>query len=319
MTVLKIGDLIAEKGMKTQGFIKVLDTNTDVPVTLINGSEEGKTVLITGGVHSCEYVGIQTAIELAKEIQPKDVKGRLIICHPLNKSGFEARRPSIVPEDGKNLNRVFPGDMNGTLADKIAYMLVNEFQNQADFYIDMHGGEAHEQLTPYVYYVGNSTPEAVEAARNAASMVDCKYMVRSMATTGAYNYCGIQGTPSILMERGCSGVWDQESVDLYKKDVCNILIHLGLMEGPMQEVQHHPQDLVDLIYLNSSIAGCWYPAADAGDEVKKGQKLGEIRDYFGNLLDTYYAEYDGIILYRSSALWVDKEGGIVCYGKRAAR
>ncbi|AOY74489.1 M14 family metallopeptidase [Clostridium formicaceticum] len=315
MALLKVGNLSTEKGIKVQGFVTVMDTDTVIPVTLINGCEEGKTVLITGGVHSCEYAGIQTAIELAKEVQPEDIKGRLMICHPLNKNGFEARRPSIVPEDGKNLNRVFPGNKSGTLADKIAYMQVNEFQNQADFYIDMHGGEAHEQLTPYVYYVGNSTEEAVEIARNAASVMDCKYMVRSMATTGAYNYCGLQGTPSILMERGCSGIWDQETVDLYKKDVYNILIHLGLIKGPMTEVQNKPKDLVDLIYLNSDVAGCWYPSVDAGDEVKEGQKLGEIRDYFSNLLATYYAEYDGVILYRTSALWVDKDGGIVCYGK----
>ncbi|ABR47334.1 Succinylglutamate desuccinylase/aspartoacylase [Alkaliphilus metalliredigens QYMF] len=312
---LKVGALSAEKGEKTQGFVRVMDTNTMIPVTLINGSEEGKTILITGGVHSCEYPGIQTAIELAKEIQPQDIKGRLMICHPLNKSGFEARRPGIVPEDEKNLNRVFPGDQEGTLTDKIAYTLVTEFQKQADFYIDMHGGEMYEQLTPYVYYVGNSTPEACERARNAASVIDCKYMVRSQATTGAYNYAGLQGIPSILMERGCNGIWDQETVNLYKKDVYNILIHLGLMKGTMTETQYKPEDLVDLIYLNSKVAGCWYPSVNAGDAVKKGEKLGEVRDYFSNPLATYYAEYDGIILYRTSTLWVDKDGGIVCYGK----
>lgn len=317
MSLLKVGNLICKKGEKVQGFVSVMSTDTLIPVTLINGCQDGKNILITGGVHSCEYPGIQTSIELAKELKPEDINGCIMICHPLNKSGFEARRPAIVPEDGKNLNRVFPGDKDGTLADKIAYILENQFQKQADFYIDMHGGEMFEQLTPYVYYVGNATPEACKIARDAASVIDCKYMVRSMATTGAYNYAGLQGIPSILMERGCNGIWDEEVVNLYKKDVYNILIHLGVMKGVMTERQHNPEDLVDLIYLNSEVAGCWYPSIGAGDAVKKGQKLGEVRDYFSNHLATYYAEYDGIILYRTSALWVDKDGGVVCYGKLA--
>ena len=312
---LTIGPLSARPGEKVQGMVPVYDTGASFPVTLVNGAREGKTVLITSGVHSCEYCGIQAAIELAGELDPARISGRVILCHPLNRTGFEAKTPNLVPEDGKNLNRVYPGDRNGTLTDQIAFLQTEVFQSQADFYLDLHCGEVHDQLTPYVYYVGATDPEVCEASQRAALAVDVPYMVKSMATTGAYNSAGVRGVPSILLERGCGGDWDPETVALYKQDVRNVLRHLGVLPG--DPAPCHPQDLVDLVYLDTEVAGCWYPAVDAGGRFAKGQKLGEIRDYFGNTLKTYYARYDGVVLYRTSSLWIEEGGGIVCYGRPA--
>ena len=78
---LVIQNLRAERGSKVHGFVNIIYSNTNMPVTLINGSGEGKTILITAGIHACEYPGIQTATELAKEIDPKDVNGNIIIVN----------------------------------------------------------------------------------------------------------------------------------------------------------------------------------------------------------------------------------------------
>mgnify|MGYP000361620246 FL=1 len=97
-----------------------------MPATVICGVKDGPTILITAGIHSAEYVGIQAAMELAKEFQPEELKGNVIIVPLVNVSGFEHRTMSLVYEDGKNLNRVFPGDPEGTAADRIAYTIVTK-------------------------------------------------------------------------------------------------------------------------------------------------------------------------------------------------
>ncbi len=115
---------------KIQDYVKILDTETKIPVTIINGKNEGKTVLITAGIHGGEYPCIRTAIELARDINPEIVNGQIIIIHPVNMQAFKDKSAGIVPEDGKNINRVFPGDKNGTISDKIAYVITHEFQDK---------------------------------------------------------------------------------------------------------------------------------------------------------------------------------------------
>lgn len=65
-----------------------------------------------------------------------------------------------------------------------------------------------------------------------AEQVDVPYMVRSnVASGGAYNYAASQGIPSILIERGGMGAWTSEEVRSTRRDVRNILCHLGIYQG----------------------------------------------------------------------------------------
>ena len=83
--------------------------------------------MITAGIHSAEFVGIQAAIELAEELKPENIRGTVVILPLVNRSGFEHRTMSMVYEDGKNLNRVFPGNPEGSTAEKLAYTVFREF------------------------------------------------------------------------------------------------------------------------------------------------------------------------------------------------
>lgn len=127
MRELRTDSLVAHRGEKISGFVKIEGSEVEIPVTLICGTSEGETVLISGGLHNAEYVGIQAAMELADEIDPEQVCGNLIIIRLLNRTGFENRTMSVVYEDGKNLNRIFPGSRSGSLGDKIAYTMEHTF------------------------------------------------------------------------------------------------------------------------------------------------------------------------------------------------
>lgn len=65
-----------QAGEKSKGFLAVPGTDFKIPATLICGERPGKTVLVSGGVHSCEYVGIEAAIRLAAELAPAETCGR---------------------------------------------------------------------------------------------------------------------------------------------------------------------------------------------------------------------------------------------------
>lgn len=313
--ILKIEKLEAGPGEKIQGFIPVYDEEVKIPVTLINGGAEGKTVLITAGVHGAEYGGIQTVIELAKELDPAEVSGKLILVHPVNTEAFKARSFAIVPEDGKNLNREFPGEEKGTFTQKLAYLLTREFHSQADFYIDLHGGDLHEKTVPFVYYPGIATEEVIAFSRDVAHVLDVKYMVKSQATTGAYNSAAIRGVPSLLIERGGAGVWNQQEVAAYKKDILSVLEYLGVIKRNTTPFSYSPRAITKAIYLESEREGFWYPQVEVGEYIVKGQLLGEIHNCFGETLETYYSEIDGVVLYMLVALAASKGDTLVAYGE----
>lgn len=313
---LIIQELKAKTGEKKQGFIKILDTETKMPVTIINGEKDGKTMLITAGVHGCEYPCIKTAIELAREIAPKKVTGQIIIVHPVNTQGFVGRNAAIVPEDNKNILRVFPGDKNGTISEKIAYVISNELQAKADFYLDIHGGDVHEDLLPHIYYPGAAEENVVEASIEMAKCFNVPYYVKSNTTNGTYTSAAIRKSiPSLLIERGGCGLCKEEDVKAYKNDIINVLAYLNILEHEIIEKDFKAKEIKEAIYLDALNDGCWTCLAKAGENIIKGQKLGEVTDYFGNIIDTYYAEFDAVVLYNTVAFSVTKNSPLVAYGK----
>lgn len=312
----QLGDVTVRRGEKYQGDISFANGDIVLPGTIICGKLPGKTMLITGGVHSGEYVGIQACVELGAELQPEKTVGTIVILKVLNRPAFENRAGSLGLSDGKNLNRVFPGNPNGTEMERLAWAITKEVYPKVDYYIDLHSGDDFEALTPYVYYAGKAAQKVTEVSRKMAEQVDVPYMVRSMVSSGgAYNYAASKGIASILLERGGMGAWTSEEVNSDKRDVRNILSSLDMYQIRRDVRNYVPMEVTDVCYQAASEDGLWYPAAKPGDMVAEGALLGTIRDYNGKLRETCRAEYTGVVLYQTGSLQVTEGGPVVAYGR----
>ncbi|MCD7819775.1 MAG: M14 family metallopeptidase [Lachnospiraceae bacterium] len=308
------GGLSAAPGKKIQGFVPLGPSSETIPATLINGNQEGKTVLISSGIHGSKYPGILTAMELAKELTPEDIHGQLILLHPVNTAAFYQRLDYINPIVGANLNRLYPGSPDGSLAEQVAWYMGEEYHKRVDFVIDLHGGDLHESLPPYVYAPGIGAPEVLEAAMKAALLVNANYLVKSSSTTGFYNSCAVSGTPAILIERGGNGLWSREEVESYKADIRNLLVHLGLLNGTVKQPEEKARVLTNVVYLDADVSGCWIPAVRLNEHVKQGQLLGVITDFFGNVLKEIRADFDSTIVCLASSLGVQEGNPLLTYG-----
>lgn len=319
-TKFRLKGLTLRPGERISGELELGEGRFLLPASVIQGAGEGKTVLITAGIHAEEYVGIQAAMELAEGLNPERICGRVIIVKVVNRPSFELRAGSMGHEDGKNLNREFPGDPQGTETQQLAWAIAGELHREADYYIDLHSGDGFEQLAPYVYYAGKADPEVVEISRKMAEQVDVPYMVRStVATGGSYNYAAAQGVPGILIERGGMGCWTSEEVQSTKRDVRNILCCLGIYRGQRDYRQYYPLDVSDITYQAAVHTGCWYPRKEPGDLIRGGEELGVVKDYEGNVLEVCRAEYEGVILYQTGSLQVVADGPMIAYGKIVRR
>lgn len=314
--IINIGGLSAAPGQRVHGFVSIGNGGFSLPATIVRGEKPGKTALITAGIHAGEYVGIQSAVELGRDLKIEKMTGTVIIVKVVAREEFENRHGSLCRATGENLNRLFPGKKEGTTYEKLAYAVVEELQKVADFYIDLHSGDDYEKLTPYVYYAGKAAPEVMKISRQMAEQVDVPYMVKSeVSSGGSYNYAASCGIPSVLLERGGMGAWETEEVRSMKRDVRSILRFLDIYDGHRSMRKYYPLNVTDVQYQSASYMGLWYPQKKAGDLFTEGEILGYVKDYEDNILETCTSYGDGVILYQTGSLQVIKDGPMVAYGR----
>ena len=313
-TSMCFGGVTVKAGEKYRGYVPLGPSGESIPVTFINGSLPGCTVLISSGIHGSEYVGIRTAMELARELEPEDIRGQLLIFHPVNRAAYDQKLSYINPVVGANLNRLYPGKPDGSLAERVCHYMTEEYLRRVDFLVDLHGGDLHEQTVPYVYAPGIGPEETRKDAMDSARLVDGCCIVLSASTSGFYNYANICGTPAILLERGGAGCWSREEVAACKADVRNLLRQWNLLEGPVKIPGGTIPVLNRMTYAYSPASGSFIPFVSPGQWVKKGQLLAQIQDPFGDILETVSARQDGLILLCWKALSVLEDEPIFIYG-----
>ncbi len=298
-------------GKKTTGFIPVEGSPVNMPFTLISGAKPGKEILITGGVHGGEYPCIETAIRLAQELLPETVSGTILIIHPVNTAAFLAKMQYYGPYDGKNLNREFPGKAKGTVSERIAYV-IHQFQQSADLHMDLHGGDLHESLVPFVIYSSLGSDEVNTVSHESSGLLGFPYAVRSTSENGTFGAAAIAGTHGFLAELGQCGRWSEPEVAQYMEAVRNVLRSFQSIPG--QVIRHKVQYLDKMLVTTAENEGCWYPCKQLEDWVKKGEKVGEIRDYFGKVQSEYLAKGDGVLLYLVTSLAITPEDPLFAIG-----
>ncbi|MDR7544191.1 MAG: M14 family metallopeptidase [Armatimonadota bacterium] len=299
------GTAAAVPGQKARGVLEVAGTDLRLPLTLVCGLAPGPTVLVTAGVHGGEYPGIEAAIRLARELDPGQVRGRVAIVHICGISAFHARMQYLTPEDGKNPNRVYPGRATGTVSERLAYTIMETFVARADAWIDLHGGDIHEALWPFTIHSAGGPPDVASRARAMADAFGIRHIIVSEAIAGGtYGAAAARGVPAILVEAGGLGQLDEESVAIHLRGVHSVLRMLRVLPGSPQPVSS-PVRLSRFDWLRAEQAGCWYPAVRPGEQVKAGQAVGVIRDYWGEVLADYRVPADGVVLFVVTSLAIN--------------
>ncbi len=299
------GTASAAPGQKGRGVLPVPGTGLDMPITLINGARSGPMVLVTSGVHGGEYVAIETAIRLARDLDPKQVHGQIAVVHIYGISAFHAKLQYLVPEDGKNPNRVFPGRAVGTVAERMAAALIDTLASRAGAWVDLHGGDIHEALEPFVIYSDGAAPDVVKRSRDMADAFGIPYVMATQSIIGGtYGTAASRGLPAILAEAGGVGQLDEAGVAVLTKGIFNVLHLLGVLPGA-RDLVPPPTYLKQFSWLRSEHRGCWYPAVRAGARVSQGQAVGVIKDYWGDMVAAQRSPANGVVLFVVTSLAIN--------------
>lgn len=313
--VLTVGALSARPGEKVFGVNEFMVQGQPyrVPTWVANGSHDGPTLAVTGGVHAAEYASIAAALELGRSLDPHALHGRVIVVPVMNIPGFSVRSIYICPLDGKNLNRSFPGNASGSASEQIADWMFRNVLTQGDYYVDLHGGDLIEALVPFTIIFRSGKQDLDQKTLELAQAFGIEYLVRSETPGGAYSEATKAGVPSLLAESGGQGIWPPEDVARLTVGVNRLMRHLEMIEGPAPE--RLPSKLLDqFLWLRSEHDGFWYPAVGVNGAVTKGQELGQVQDYEGKVLQTAKSPADGRVLFLVSSLAINAGDPLLAVG-----
>jgi hypothetical protein len=312
---LTVGSLSAQPGEKKFGVneFMVYGQPYRLSMWLVNGRDAGPTLVVTGGVHAAEYASIAAALEVGRSLDPGRLRGRVIVVPLMNVAGFSVRSIYICPVDGKNVNRVFPGNASGTASEQIANWMFQNVMKQANYYVDLHGGDLIEALVPFTIIFRSGNEQVDQVSLEMAKVFGIHYLVRSETPGSTYATTTRAGIPSILAESGGQGIWPPEDVARLTDGMNRLMRHLKMIPGPAPEPT--PYTLLDqFLWLRSEHDGFWYPAVSVGDTVKAGQDLGRVTDYEGKILQSVKCPADGRVLFLVTSLAINKTDPFLAVG-----
>jgi predicted deacylase len=299
--------LVTGRARREQGHVSPVD-GVEIPFFLVEGAAPGPRLLVTAGVHGSEYCSIEAALRL-RAVPPEAIRGTLLVLPILNVGGFRARSIYVMPEDGKNLNRMFPGRPDGSASERLAHWLVTEVYPQAGAYLDLHGGDLDESLLPFSLFPGGHGP-----SRALAAAFGLPIAVSAGGEGYTINAAGRMGIPSVLAEVGGNGLWDEAGVAQMGAGIRRAMHHLGMIDGPVEPPPRPEPHVVTMWVPTAPCDGLWYPARDLGAAVAAGESVGEIRDVFGTVLATIPSEREGFVLYRLTSLAVNRGEALLGVG-----
>lgn len=272
---------------KQRGFLQVPYShnlggwaNVMIPITVV-ARGKGPTVLVLGGNHGDEYQGQIAIMKLARELQPAQVSGRVILIPSLN---FPAARAAtrLSPLDGMNLNRAFPGEAEGPVTSQIAHYLRTVLFPISDVVIDIHSGGRSMEFVPCAHM--HLVPDREHRAKMFAAMVawgtEFCFIYADIAGSGLLPVeAENQGKLVITTELGGGECIPATVHRIAQSGLRNVLIHVGALKGRVQP-RKAPAILTQATnredYILAPESGIFEIALDLGAKVKKDQTVGWI-------------------------------------------
>ncbi|GAA0315373.1 deacylase [Oceanobacillus oncorhynchi subsp. incaldanensis] len=273
-------------------------TEMIMPLISAAGMKDGPVVGIVTGVHGDEYEGPEALRRFIDNLDLSSLKGTVIATPHANVFALESiNRTGWI--DYLDMNRSYPGREDGYLTERASNIIVEEIVEQSDYLIDLHSAGLAFDLEPFVGF-NNTDDEPGRESFELATKFGIPLIYQSAPFPKMLTLEGHKRKiPSILVEAGGEGRCKEEAVKIMIQGLENILNHLGMIEKKVNQTVKE----FSLIkapstgaFVHSPSSGILQSKVKVGDEVSKGERLGEIVDVFGKHMAEVKAPVDGIVL-----------------------
>ncbi len=257
-----------------------------------------KRISIVTGIHGDELEGQYICYELQRRIalEKEKLHGIVDIYPAMNPLGIDSITRGI-PAFDLDMNRLFPGDVNGNMTEYIAAEIIRDVKG-SDCVLDIHASNIYLTEIPQIRINELNEETLVPLAREAnVDFIWVHGASTVLEATFAYSLNSI-GTPVLVVEMGVGMRITKSYGDQLVDGIFNLMKKLGIWSGEVTAPRTPiiSRDPEDVSYLNARVSGIFLPTVKHWEELKKGDEIGRIVDPLsGTVLDIVTAPVDGIL------------------------
>ncbi len=278
-------------------------TMIDLPIFVYRALKDGPTLLITAGLHGDEINGIEVIRKMIFDKTIIPTAGTVIAIPVVNVYGFIQTSREF--PDGKDLNRSFPGSKSGSLASRIAHVMMNEILPNIDFGVDFHTGGASKANFPHIRCNTNDR-EVLKLAKafSPPLIVNSKPPDHSFRKS-AY----LKGKTILTFEGGESLRFDEKAIKHGLRGVRRLMNYLGMSET---KIASQKTLIMKRSWWNrAQTSGLFRPKVKPGQEIARYQVLGHITDPYGETEFTIKSRAKGVVIGLNNLCVVNKGEALI--------
>lgn len=267
-------------------------TKLKIPVIIERSKIDGPTVLFSACLHGDEINGTEIVRQIIRKKINKPSRGTIICIPIINIFGFINQTREF--PDKRDLNRVFPGSKNGSLASRFAHFLVTEIIPNVDYAIDFHAGGASRFNAPQIRIVPNNLE-----LKELAAVFNSPFTLYSKNIQGSFrNACTKLGVKMLLFEGGKSLDLNDMITEDGVQGSKRFLKHLNMLNPDVESFKKEQETIFieKSNWIRSNFSGIFHGLINIGSYVKKGEVLAMISDPFGKVEHKLKAPNDGYVI-----------------------
>lgn len=294
----------------------VTGAEVSLPVRVLHGRHDGPVVWVNAAIHGDEVVGVEVIRRVLADLSAKTLRGTLIAVPIVNVHGFMAGDRYL--PDRRDLNRSFPGSPRGSLAGRIANLMMREVIDKCEVGIDLHTGSDRRTNLPQIR-ADLDDPRTRELAEAFGAPVMLHAKLRDGSLRAAARDTG---ATVLLFESGEAMRFDQWAIEAGVVGVRRVLAALDMIDpiesgtGVGAATAVGPTPPPGLVsrrsgWLRAGRSGIVHLDATLGQRVEVGDRLGVLSDSFGKTLRLVRADRVGVIIGRTTAPLVNRGDALV--------
>ena len=288
----------------------ITGAEVSLPVHVLHGREDGPTVWVDAAIHGDEVVGIEVIRRVLGMLSAKEIRGTLIAVPIVNVIGTMTKDRYL--PDRRDLNRSFPGSARGSLAARIAHLMMTEIVAKCDVGIDLHTASDRRSNLPQI-----RCDLEDERTRDLAEAFGAPVIYHARLRDGSLRSAAREhGARVLLYEAGEAWRFDEWAITAGVDGVLRVLTRLGMIDRPATLAD--PERPSEVCWRSSWVrarrTGILGMNVALGEHVTAGQRLGELHNSYGRRLAIIKADRDGIVIGRTEAPLVNSGDALVHIG-----
>ncbi|MCB1196892.1 MAG: succinylglutamate desuccinylase/aspartoacylase family protein [Deltaproteobacteria bacterium] len=285
-------------------------TWVSIPVQVIYGEKPGPCIALISGIHGDEINGMEVMRELVPHLDPKTIRGSIIMVPVVNVFGF-LNNERYLP-DRRDLNRCFPGNPKGSMGARLAHLFTQEILHKADYLIDFHTATVGRMNYPHV-----RTNLRLQKNAALAKMFGAEVIMHTSPTEGTLRDAARKyKCQAIVFEGGGPNVFNNEVIQKAVSGTWSVLQKLKICMPP-KKIKPNPKSKLykSSTWVRAHRSGIFRLTENLGDEVEQKQPLGIISNIFGDTIAKVKASQSGTIIGMATDPKVHKGEAIVHIAK----